>query len=213
MKLKSYNTLVFDCDGVLLNSNSVKTQAFYQVALPYGEKAAKGLVDYHVKNGGISRYTKFEYFQRDILAQPFDIIMHSNLLEAFATEVRKGLLTCEIARGLEELRNVTRDSRWMVVSGGDQVELRDIFALRGIEHLFDGEIFGSPDDKDTIVSREIATGNLMMPAVFFGDTKYDMEVALHVGLDFVFVSKWSEYPFFGTGTEGLSSICQLSDLL
>lgn len=44
--LQRYRTLVFDCDGVLLNSNMVKTQAFYSTALPYGEKAAKELVDW-----------------------------------------------------------------------------------------------------------------------------------------------------------------------
>jgi len=213
VKLEHYKTLLFDCDGVLLNSNTVKTQAFYQAALPYGERAAKELADYHVQNGGISRYSKFEYFQRAILSQPFDITVNNNLLEAFATEARKGLLTCEVAVRLEEIRNATRDSRWMVVSGGDQTELRDIFALRGIEHFFDSEIFGSPDDKDMILFRELATGKLRLPAVFFGDTKYDMEVAMRAGLDFVFVSGWSEYPFLCAETTGLPSIRQLSDLL
>lgn len=213
MKLKHYKTLLFDCDGVLLNSNTVKTQAFYQAALPYGEKVAKELVDYHVQNGGVSRYSKFEYFQRAILAQPFDITVNNNLLEVFATEARKGLLTSEVAGHLEEIRNATLDSRWMVVSGGDQAELRDIFALRGIKHFFDGGIFGSPDDKGTIISRELATGRLRLPAVFFGDTQYDMDVAMRAGLDFVFVSGWSEYPFLGAETTGLSSIRYLSDLL
>mgnify|MGYP002280379498 CR=1 FL=1 len=52
--LSGYNTLVFDCDGVILNSNSIKTEAFYQTALPHGEDAAQVLRDYHLCNGGIS---------------------------------------------------------------------------------------------------------------------------------------------------------------
>ena len=53
---------MFDCDGVLLNSNSLKTDAFYKSALDWGASPAKDLVNYHVQNGGISRYQKFDYF-------------------------------------------------------------------------------------------------------------------------------------------------------
>ena len=60
--LKKYQNLIFDCDGVILNSNKIKTNAFFAVALPYGQTAAQALVDYHLQNGGISRYRKFEYF-------------------------------------------------------------------------------------------------------------------------------------------------------
>ena len=49
-------TSFFDCDGVILNSNKVKTNAFYKIALEYGDESAKKLVNYHIKNGGISRY-------------------------------------------------------------------------------------------------------------------------------------------------------------
>ena len=65
--LIQYQTLVFDCDGVLLNSNKIKTQAFYDVAKVYGHKPAQKLKDYHLKNGGISRYKKFEYLLISIL--------------------------------------------------------------------------------------------------------------------------------------------------
>ena len=39
--ITDYASLVFDCDGVVLNSNKVKTEAFYQAVLPYGEAAAR----------------------------------------------------------------------------------------------------------------------------------------------------------------------------
>lgn len=68
MNLAKYQTLVFDCDGVVLNSNKVKTEAFFKAALPYGEAAAQQLVEYHVARGGISRYKKFAWFVENVVS-------------------------------------------------------------------------------------------------------------------------------------------------
>lgn len=41
--MQKYETLVFDCDGVLLDSNRVKTEAFWTVASQFGQAAADAL--------------------------------------------------------------------------------------------------------------------------------------------------------------------------
>lgn len=190
---EKYSTLVFDCDGVLLNSNKIKTLAFYNTALPYGEEAALSLVDYHVHNGGISRYKKFEYFILNFLSyKERDNVVLPDLLEAYAAEVWNGLVNCEIASGISELREATKLKNWLIVSGGDEEELREIFSQRKLSHLFDGGIYGSPSNKDEILSREMSRGNIMQPALFFGDSQYDYEAAKRAGLDFCFVRNWSE---------------------
>jgi beta-phosphoglucomutase-like phosphatase (HAD superfamily) len=99
-----YKTLVFDCDGVILNSNRIKTQAFYNAALPYGVQAAQKLVEYHVLNGGISRYKKFELFINNMVSKSTSGPGLDDLLSAYAIEVRKGLLSCEVAKGLPAFR-------------------------------------------------------------------------------------------------------------
>lgn len=192
MDLVSYQTFVFDCDGVVLNSNQVKTRAFYEVALAYGESAAQALVDYHRANGGISRYRKFEYFLKQIVEPDATGPSLEQLLSAFADRVRVLLRECEIAEGLFELRDRTAGVRWLLVSGGDQSELRDVFAARGIDGLFDGGIFGSPDSKDEILARELEQGNIRSPALFIGDSRYDYEAANRAGLDFLFLTGWTE---------------------
>ena len=191
MNIENYQTLVFDCDGVVLNSNKVKTDAFYKAALPFGEDAAKQLVKHHVANGGISRYKKFEWFIREIV--PDADVDINVLLGSYANFVRDGLLTCDIAEGLGELREKTAQANWLIVSGGDQNELQEIFSLRGLSVLFDGGIFGSPDSKDTILEREIASSNIREEAIFIGDSRYDHIASSNAGLDFVFLSKWSEF--------------------
>lgn len=192
MKVTDYLTLIFDCDGVVLNSNKVKTEAFYKAALPYGEAAAQQLVDYHVARGGISRYKKFEWFLQEVVASyPGPTL--EQLLNCYAAEVRHGLLTCDITEGLFVLREKTPRANWLIVSGGDQQELREVFAKRGLEKLFDSGIFGSPDSKDVILSREQANGNIKVPALFLGDSRYDHVAASTAELDFVFLAGWSEF--------------------
>lgn len=193
----SYATLVFDCDGVVLDSNKVKTQAFYNAALPYGEAAAQALVDYHVANGGISRYRKFEYFLDTLVARharDTDGPGLQSLLNAYAEAVRHGLLNCAVTPGLAQLREATPDARWLIVSGGDQAELREVFAQRGLAQMFDGGIFGSPASKDEILSAQLATGNIRPRALFIGDSRYDHVASATAGLDFLFVSRWTEFP-------------------
>lgn len=187
-----YLTIIFDCDGVILNSNSLKVQAFYEAALPYGEELAKKLVAYHVTHGGISRYLKFKYFLEHIVPSHVSGPSLEELLHSYADIVWKGLLSCEIADGLEALKLKTPDTRWLVVSGSDQSELRKILNLRGLEQLFDGGIFGSPDTKDDILTREFTTENIVHPALYIGDSRYDYEAATRANLDFIFLSQWSE---------------------
>lgn len=206
----SFRTYVFDCDGVVLDSNRVKTYAFYQAALPYGKTAATKLVDYHVENGGISRYLKFDYFLSNIVVGE-NGPGRDEMLELYSEKVREGLLTCQVAPALRELRAATRDSRWMIVSGGDQAELRAVFRHRGLDDLFDAGIFGSPDTKDQILSRQLKLGTIDNPAVFLGDSKYDMEAATRAGLDFIFVRNWSEASF--ELPESMASVGALQDLL
>ena len=198
--IQQYKSIVFDCDGVVLDSNVVKTQAYFRTAKNLGatDAEAKALVDYHVKLGGISRYHKFDYYLREILQQPATKGAIQAFLDEFGRELEVGLMECNIADGLFELREATPNAKWSILSGGDQQELRTLFAKRklstgiSLEHLFNGGIFGSPDNKDEVLASEKAGGRLQYPALFLGDSKYDYEAATRAGLDFIFLSDWTE---------------------
>jgi phosphoglycolate phosphatase-like HAD superfamily hydrolase len=190
--IENYKTLIFDCDGVILNSNKIKTQAFFDATKHLGYEVAKALQDYHVKNGGISRYAKFEHFITEILNQDFDEVFYHELLQRFAQSVKKGLMNCEVAEGLDELREKTVHANWLIVSGGDQAELREVFAVRGLNKYFNGGIFGSPDDKDAILKNETKNCNIIGRSLFLGDSKYDYQAANMAKMDFIFISNWTE---------------------
>jgi phosphoglycolate phosphatase-like HAD superfamily hydrolase len=190
---KALTTLVFDCDGVILNSNRIKTDAFRSVALRYGPDVAEALVQFHVQHGGVSRYRKFKHLLVNILGNVGGEKEVQTLASAYGECVYNELLQCDIAPGLHELRKATADQAWMVVSGGDEAELRSVFAARGLDTLFDRGIHGSPATKDVILQRELSSANLMLPALFVGDSRYDHEAAQRAGLQFVFAHGWSEF--------------------
>lgn len=190
--IKEYKTIIFDCDGVILNSNKIKTQAFYETAKKYGHEFAQRLVEHHLLNSGMSRYIKFKFFITKILQKKYDKALNEKLLMHFAKIMKKKLISCEIAKGLDSLKAKTKAVNWLIVSGSDQGELREILKLRNCEKYFEGGIYGSPEDKITIIKREIKSKNIKKPALFFGDSKYDYNVAKITKLDFIFLSKWSE---------------------
>jgi phosphoglycolate phosphatase-like HAD superfamily hydrolase len=86
----------------------------------------------------------------------------------------------------------------MILSGGDQAEIREIFKLRQLDTFFEGGVFGSPDNKDLVLAREKDSGNIQFPALFIGDSQYDFKASTHAGLDFVFLSDWTDVPDWQT---------------
>lgn len=207
LDINRYKTLVFDCDGVVLNSNQLKIQAYFDVAIKYGadKKQAQALVDHHIQLGGVSRYPKFEYFLREIVKKPVTDKAMQSLLDDFSHEVKRGLMDCEVAPGLQDLRKKTSEARWMIISGSDQTELREVFIERQLNTLFDAGIFGSPTNKDEILTRELARGNITKPALFMGDSRYDHVASRHAGLDFVFLSDWTDF-------EGWQEYCKANQI-
>lgn len=192
--IASYQTIVFDCDGVVLHSNFAKIDAYREIALQFGAnpEQAEQLVQHHIRLGGISRYPKFEYFLREIMQTPITQEKMQCLLDGFTQLVREKLKHCQVSPHLAALRQASTNARWMMISGGDQQELRDVMQLRDLQKYFDAGIFGSPDNKQAILSREIANGCLVKPALFIGDSHYDYFSAHSAQLDFVFLHAWTD---------------------
>jgi phosphoglycolate phosphatase-like HAD superfamily hydrolase len=196
--MKKYRTLIFDCDGVILNSNKIKTQAFRNVLANFNQNAVNEFIEYHTKNGGVSRYIKLERFLNKIVPKYVKDFKPSKdqlqlLLKKYSYECKSSLCNCEITKGLEYLRKASGNIPWLIVSGGDQNELKEVFNYKNITKYFNGGIFGSPDKKIDIIKREISNGLIKFPALMLGDSKLDYLTAKSSDIDFLFVYEWTDF--------------------
>jgi phosphoglycolate phosphatase-like HAD superfamily hydrolase len=196
MKISKYNSVLFDCDGVILNSNIIKTDAFKSIFVPFGDTIANEMVEYHISNGGISRYEKINYFINTYIKNKDDNYRENlriELLNNFTKIVKEKLISSEVCGDLKLLKKSTINSNWLIISGGDQKELNYAFMKKNISTLFEGGVFGSPSTKFEIIKREISRNNIVEPVLFLGDSKLDFEVAKFFNFDFIFVTQWTEF--------------------
>ena len=196
---KTYNSIIFDCDGVILNSNAIKSGMFKTVLSEFGDQAVEEYLDFHKESMGVSRFGKFNYFVENILPKTLGNLSATEkeyfekyLLAQFATQIQSALKNCEIAKDIDTLRSLLPNSDWYVVSGGVQSELRSTFKNRNIDHLFNGGIYGSPADKYSISENLIRNMKIQYPVLSIGDSILDYKVSQKHNFDFVFLSEWTE---------------------
>lgn len=181
-----FDIIFWDFDGVIMDSNEIRNSGFEKVLAKHPKHQVEKLLDFHKKNGGLSRYVKFRYFFEEIRnssitdaeviewAQKFSDIMVSNLL-------RKDLLIEETNHFIKK----NYSERTMhIVSGSDQTELRYICDNLGIADYFKS-IHGSPTPKVEHVKNLLVENAYKKSAcILIGDSINDYEAAVENGISF-----------------------------
>lgn len=179
--------IIFDFDGVLVESVDVKTQAFARIFEPEGGEVVKQIVAYHLMNGGLSRMDKLHYCYSQILRRPLSDAQLNYLCDRFQELVLDGVINAPWVPGAPEILAKCREAGCLlyIVSGTPEEELRTIVEARGIISHFEG-IYGSPRNKPEIIRSILLAYQLEPSAVLFiGDSISDYEAARVAGVRFV----------------------------
>ena len=143
--------IVFDFDGVILETAEVKTNAFKRLFQNHPDKLEE-IVEYHRENMGISRFVKFRHIHEHILKSPFTDDAEEVLGEQFRSLVFDEVVSAPFVPGaLEFLRDYQNRYLFFVASGTPEGELLEIAEKRQLSSYFK-EWHGSPKEKHEILS-------------------------------------------------------------
>ena len=180
--------LIFDFDGVIVHSLDIKAKAFHDMYVDYGSDIAEKVVDYHLKNGGVSRFEKFKYFHEHFLGIKLSSAELNKLAKQFSDVVVSKVIKCDYVAGVHNFLCHSFDKYKLFISTGTpNGEIKTILESKGIAYLFDA-IYGSPDSKIDHV-KSILAKNKYKPEelVFFGDSRTDFDAATHYNIRFILI--------------------------
>lgn len=179
MKNFDWQAIIFDFDGVVVESGKIKTQAFAELYRPYGEDIVAAVVQFHTQNGGMSRYRKFRHFQQHFLNKPPLTEEEEKQLDIrFSELVVEAVIAAEAVPGaIELIRQQSQKIPLFVASGTPEIELKVIVERRGLAPYFT-DVRGAPALKKTIIA-EILSAHALKPesVLMIGDAMADLEGA------------------------------------
>jgi phosphoglycolate phosphatase-like HAD superfamily hydrolase len=178
--------IVFDCDGVILDSVDVKIRAFVSLFEEYGEEIVQNVVEYHVTYSGLSRYEKFRYYYNELLGREITDQIMGDLDRRFTRASFDGVMKAPFIKGAYEFISEYYNN-WplYVASSAPEKKLKEIFRRREIDFCFKG-IYGSPVPKKKNLKRIVAEAGVSpRQTLMIGDSNSDLEAAQAVGTVFL----------------------------
>lgn len=178
--------ILFDFDGVLVESVDIKTKAFARLFENEGPKIVKKVVEYHLANGGVSRFKKFDYIYKELLKRQITDEIRMELGNKFAKLVIQNVLDAPWISGVQEfLENYSEKLDLYIVSGTPDNELKYIVENKSASKYFKG-VLGSPATKGDLIKHILSTHSYKSEhIVFVGDAITDLNGALEANVSFI----------------------------
>lgn len=171
--------ILFDFDGVILDSMPIRDSGFRNIFSDYSDEVVEKLLEYHHKNGGLSRYVKIRYFYEKILKLNISDNEVNKIAEKFSIIMKKELTHKKylIRDTLEFLEKNYQQYNLHIVSGSDENELRYLCQELDVSQYFIS-IYGSPTHKNNLVENILNEKKYQLnETILIGDSINDYEAA------------------------------------
>lgn len=181
------HTILWDFDGVILNSMSVRDLGFRMIFEKYPKSKVEELIQYHRINGGLSRYVKIRYFYEEILKLSITEKLVTDYAQKFSEIMKVKLIDTQnlIEETVVFIKKNHSKYNFHIVSGSDQVELRYLCQKLDISQFFI-TIEGSPTPKNLLVKNLLNHYQYKKSKVcLIGDSLNDYEAAASNNIDFI----------------------------
>lgn len=187
----------FDCDGVIFDSNGFKRHAMRRALLDCDPELVAAMDAYWTRNGGVSRFDKFEHFFTHIAPVHGDSERRQRIAQAverFGAESLAAYRQVAPDPLALKLAQATGPERCVVVSGAAREELQAVFDREGITRFF-SEVLGSPPTKLKLVQWVLGQRQLnAQDCLLIGDGGNDFRVCVELRIPFVYLHQYSEWP-------------------
>ena len=204
---RTFDAIIFDFDGVILDTRRIKTAAFMALYREQGKDFMRRVARHHLDKGGVSRYQKLPEYQA-WAGLPTDADTIERLARQFSELVFRAVVAAPYIDGAEELLDAVKwDYDLFICTGTPQSEIDRVVEERKLGPYF-VEVAGSPRSKPVII-RDLLNTYALNPkkTLFIGDALTDYHSAHEVGLPFVGVR--NEDTDFPEGTPLVTSLAEL----
>ena len=189
--MKTLKHIVFDFDGVLANSNGLKNRAFCSVLQYFNLANISEFLSWNKQNGGITALDKFSYY---ITVINKDCAINAQTLEQkFREIVNADLMQCEPDYFIPQLSKFTSNSIHSIISGGNELEIKNYLNARQISASFNGAVLGNPLSKYDNFKKIEYLYPVSERKFYLGDSKLDYELSEYFDYEFIFITKWSDF--------------------
>lgn len=184
--MNNIKVIIFDYDGVIAESVHVKTEAFAELYMPFGNKVVNSVVKHHEANGGMSRFEKFKIYHKDFLKQDLTESDIDKLSQKFTDLVLQKVIDSPFVRGaFEFISNNYTYYDFFISTATPTEEIESILLSQDIRKYF-LEVYGSPEKKDIHISKILQKHNYKNDeVVFIGDTPSDRDAAVKNKIHFI----------------------------
>jgi len=206
--------VIFDFDGVLIETADIKTRAFKSLFSDFPSDIVAKILDYHISNGGISRHIKFQHIYREILKLKLSAETMDRLSEQFSKITLENVIRAPFVPGaMDFIKRYSSKYNFFIVSGTPNSELQYIVDKRNIGQYFT-QVSGSPKTKINIIDGILKRYSFKpSEAVFVGDSLSDMEAANKCGIDFIARINLDNSYTFESCEYNINDLTELEDLL
>jgi phosphoglycolate phosphatase-like HAD superfamily hydrolase len=184
-KLPGLKVLILDFDGVVIESNDVKTEAFRKVFEGFPEFTGK-MMDYHHENVSQSRFVKFDHLL-SLMGESGNETLKATIAERFSKQVFEAMMSVPLVPGAETfLAYATTKLPVYLASITPAEELSMILHGRKLSHWFKG-VYGCPPWPKHLAINDILEKEKLLPenAVLIGDSAGDQRAAALSGVHFL----------------------------
>ena len=204
--------VVLDFDGVLVESNAMKTRAFEDLAALYPEHR-QAMMAYHLAHFSRPRHEKFKHYIHHLRGRVGDEGLFQRMERQFSELVVSRVVASPFVCGAQLfLEEFSQRLPLYISSVTPQDELQRIIHMRGMESYFQ-DIYGDPPRSKVEAIRHVLSRHGLTPAelIFVGDSPSDYHAAAETGVEFL--GRDSGQPFEGIDLELFRDMQAIGDEL